>query len=28
VERGVAKQDIVLAFHSPSLRKHTEYATS
>lgn len=27
VERGVAKEDIVLAFHSPSLRKYTEYAT-
>jgi hypothetical protein len=28
VARGVAKQDIVLAFHSPSLRKRTEYATA
>lgn len=28
IERGAAKQDIVLAFHSPSLRKRTEYAVS
>ena len=28
VERGVPKEDIVLGFHSPFQRKHTEYATS
>ena len=26
VALGVPKQDIVLAFHAPSMRKHTEFA--
>jgi hypothetical protein len=26
VELGVAKQDIVLAFHTPAMRKYTEFA--
>jgi hypothetical protein len=28
VERGVPKQDIVLAFHSPFKRQFTEFAVS
>lgn len=28
VERGVPKQDIVLAFHPPSMRKYTEFAVA
>ena len=27
VDQGVPKQDIVLAFHEPSARKYTEFAT-
>ncbi len=26
VDKGVPKQDIVLAFHHPSMRKHTDFA--
>jgi hypothetical protein len=26
VERGVAKQDIVLAYHAPHVRQYTEFA--
>ncbi|MBW4604777.1 MAG: XisI protein [Calothrix sp. FI2-JRJ7] len=26
VEQGVSKEDIVLAFHSPYMRKFTKYA--
>ncbi|MBT9317491.1 XisI protein [Leptothoe spongobia] len=28
VDKGVPKQDIVLAFHHPSMRKHTEFAVA
>ncbi|MEM7128412.1 MAG: element excision factor XisI family protein [Chloroflexota bacterium] len=28
LEAGVPNQDIVLAFHHPSIRKHTEFAVA